>query len=105
MDLSILALGTNSAYMRLSGDVEPKAPSSCGHECAASDAGCTRTLHFVVVSFWRPPTLADATEPAIPQAFTQRHIYTQDDFPGPLLAAPRVRASTSHFANMTHSHI
>jgi Superinfection immunity protein len=28
-----------------------KAPSSSGHECAAGDAGCTRTLHFVVVSF------------------------------------------------------
>src|SRR6476660_2880549 len=30
-----------------------KAPSSSGHECAAGDAGCTRTLHFVVVSFCR----------------------------------------------------
>src|SRR5262245_39553708 len=28
----------------------PEAPSSSGHEYAAGDAGCTRALHFVVVS-------------------------------------------------------
>jgi hypothetical protein len=47
-----------------------KAPSSSGHECAAGDAGCTRTLHIVVVSFCAGSSTVPCHSP--PRAYSSR---------------------------------
>src|SRR5215510_235638 len=61
----------------------PKAPSSSGHEYAAGDAGCTRALHFVVVSFLETSCLGLQPFPVITRhtlvAFGERDEFVSAD--------------------------